>query len=290
MQKFIFSIAFIILCFSCTKDIEIDQPDYSSKVVVDGWIANNDYANVILTKSSPFLTDYDSASIRNTFLNYAKVTVTSSKGETEVLTLFRKDEFFPPFVYKTVSLKGEVGVEYDLKIEVGDDVITSTTLIPKLPEIEGVYVNVISDTTMNFRTLINDDESTLNYYYTEINIKNVNRNYHASAFPLFNDLNNNGALIEKYIYRSVEPDPLNLNDQDDNRNLPTYEFYRTDTVNVRISTIDEVSYGVLYDIYIDQVNSSNPFSFINKNTSTNINGGIGRWTGMASREFVLTNK
>ncbi len=289
MKKLIFSLAIIYICICCTKDIDIDQPNYTPKVVVDGWISSNDYANVILTKSSPFLTDYDSAAIRNTFLNYAKVTLTSSKGESEVLTLFRKDEFFPPFVYRTVSIKGEVGITYDLKIEVGDQVITSTTSIPEQPVVKDMFVNFLSDTTMNFRLLIDDDESVANYYYSQISIKNVDRNYHSSAFPLFNDLNNNGALIEKYIYRSDEADPLNLNDLDTNRNLPAYEFYRTDTVYVKISSIDAISYTVLSDIYLDQVNSSNPFSFINKNTGTNVEGGIGRWTGMASNEFVFSN-
>ena len=86
----------------------------------------------------------------------------------------------------------------------------------------------------------------------------------------------------------MEPDPLNLNDQDTSRNLPDYEFYRNDTVNIRISSVDVNSYNVLYDIYIDNANSTNPFSFVNKNTSTNIEGGIGRWTGLGTREFVLT--
>ncbi len=76
-----------ILFLSCTKEVEVVQPYYEPKIVVDGWIANNDYANVILTYSSPFLTDYDSVSIRNTFLNYAKVTLTNSKGNSEILTL-----------------------------------------------------------------------------------------------------------------------------------------------------------------------------------------------------------
>ncbi len=287
MIKLMIYMLFAISIISCTKDIEIEQPLYTSKIVVDGWISNNDYANVILTKSSPFLTNYDSASIRNTFLNYAKVTVTSSKGESEILTLFRKDEFFPPFVYKTVSIKGEVGVEYSLKIEVDDEVVTSSTTIPLVPEIKDISINVLSDTTMNFVANIKDDVDELNYYYTEIFIKNVNRNYHSSAFPLFNDLNNNGDMIEKYIYRIAEPDPLNLNELDTARNLPVYEFYRTDTVNIRISSLDVNSYNILYDIYIDQMNSTNPFSFINKSTSSNIEGGIGRWTGFGSREFLL---
>ncbi len=289
MKKTLYIVVTLLInLMACTKQIEIEQPLYETKVVVDGSISNNDYANIILTRSSPFLTDYDSASIRNTFLNYAKVTLTSSKGESEILTLFRRDEFFPPFVYKSVDIKGEVGVTYDLKIEVDDKIITASTKVPEIPVVNEVVVNTISDTTMNFTAFINDDEMLLNYYYTQIKIKNVDRNYHSSAFPLFNDFNSNGSTIEKTIYRTVEPDPLNLNENDTTTNLPRYEFFRTDTVFLKISSIDKNSYDVLYDIYLDQANSSNPFSFVNKNTSTNINGGIGRWTGLGSIEYMLT--
>ena len=281
-------VALIIVLMACSKEIDIEQPLYETKVVVDGSISNNDYANIILTRSSPFLTDYDSASIRNTFLNYAKVTLCSSKGESEILTLFRRDEFFPPFVYKSVDIKGEVGVTYDLKIEVDDKIITASTKVPDIPVLNEIVVHIISDTTKNFTAYIKDDEALLNYYYTQIKIKNIDRNYHASAFPLFNDLNRNGKTIEKTIYRTEEPDPLNLNKNDTTKNLPRYEFYRTDTVFLKVSSIDRNSYDVLYDIYLDQANSSNPFSFVNKNTSTNINGGIGRWTGLGSIEYMLT--
>ncbi len=281
-------VGLMITLVSCSKEIEIEQPLYESKVVVDGSISNDDYANIILTRSSPFLTEYDSASIRNTFLNYAKVTLYSSKGETEILTLFRRDEFFPPFVYRSVDIKGEVGVTYDLEIEVNDKIIRASTKIPKIPEVSKVEIIPVTDTTMNFKAFIKDDQELLNYYYTQIKIKNVDRNFHSSAFPLFNDYNNNGKVIETSIFRSEEPDPLNLNANDTTRNLPRYEFYRTDTVFLRFSAIDKNSYNVLYDIYLDQVNSANPFSFVNKNTSTNIIGGIGRWTGMGSIEYMLT--
>ncbi len=288
MNKIIYLLILITISFACTKEIVIEQTYYESKIVVDGWISNDNYANVILTRSSPFLTEYDSASIRNTFLNYAKVTVTSSKGESEVLTLFRKDEFFPPFVYRTIDIRGEVGVKYDLKVEVDNEIISSSTYIPEIPIIQEVNVNIISDSTMNFTASIIDDENVLNYYYTQIYIKNINRNFHSTAFPLFNDINNNGKVIDKTIYRSTESDPINLNDQDTTRNLPRYEFARNDTVYLRISSLDYNSYNVLSDIYLDQSNSTNPFSFVNKNTSTNIDGGIGRWTGLGTHEFIIT--
>ena len=287
MGRSIIVFGFLLLLISCSKEISIEQPGYESKVVVDGWISNDNYAYVILTKSSPFLTNYDSAAIRNTFLNYAKVTLTSSNGESEILTLFRREEFFPPFVYRSVDIKGEAGLEYQLTIEVEGNRIESNTSIPDPPKILKVNMHQSSDTTMYISADIEDDGGGVDYYYSQIKIIGVDRNFHSSAFPLFNDVGKNGEVFTKNIYRSVEPDPLGLNSSDSSRNLPVYEFYDTDTIGLRISALDQASFNVLSDIYMDQQNSSNPFSFINKSTSSNINGGIGRWTGMGTVEFIL---
>ena len=86
MKHFLF-LMLITLGTSCSNSIEIEQPDYERKVVVDGWIESDDFAHVFLTYSSPFLTEYDSTSIRQSFLNNAKVTILASNGESEVLTV-----------------------------------------------------------------------------------------------------------------------------------------------------------------------------------------------------------
>ena len=94
MKIFFAFIILVLFCASCQKDVDLDQPSYQEKIVVDGYIETGRSAMVFLTMSSPFLTHYDSVSIRNTFLNYAKITLVSSTGETEVLTLFREKKFF----------------------------------------------------------------------------------------------------------------------------------------------------------------------------------------------------
>jgi len=277
----------LLVIVACTKEIDIDQPFYQSKIVVDGWIESGDYAYVILTRSSPFLTEYDSASIRNTFLNYAKVTLNSSKGESEILILSRKDEFFPPFVYRSRRIKGEPNVSYSLKIEVSGAVVESQTVIPDLPTVFNVIPVSTSDTTMQLEATVQDDSQQTNYYFTQIKTKNYDTNFHPSSFPIFNDKGKNGEDIKLKIYHSRQPDPLNMNDNDLRRNLPLFHFHISDTVFLKVSSISEASFSVLNDIYLDQQNSSNPFAFINKETNTNIIGGIGRWTGLASANFVV---
>lgn len=289
MNYFIGVVAIVFCFLSCTKDIEVEQPAYEQKVVVDGWIENGDFAHVLLTKSSAFLTHYDSASIRNTFLNYAKVTVSNSKGESEILTLIRKDEFFPPFIYRTMQLKGEIGETYYLNIEADGKVIESTTSIPDVPNVLRVLSVPVSDTTMNIEVNLLDKQEEVKFYYSEIKTNGVDSNFHPSSFPLYNNNSFNGEITSIKILRSNQPDPLNIYNIDSKRNLPCNEFSIEDTVYVKFASIDENAFKVLNDLYIDQLNSGNPFSFVDKKTSTNINGGIGRWTGLATKIYVVFN-
>src|SRR5690606_40947560 len=71
---------FLAACLlsSCVKEVEIEPQPYNRKVVVDGFIENGRYAQVFLTMSAPFLDEYDSVSIRKSFLNQAKVILRSS--------------------------------------------------------------------------------------------------------------------------------------------------------------------------------------------------------------------
>ncbi len=280
----------LTILMACSKEIEVEQVDYQAKVVVDGWIENGKTANVLLTMSSPFLTDYDSASIRNTFLNYAKVTLTTGKGESEVLILTRRDEFFPPFVYKSIAIKGEVGETYHLEVVYQNKIIESTTSIPSLPDVRGVVFESVSDTSSVIMASVKDDALNENYYYSQIFTRHFDTHFHPSDKPLKNDRLFNGQLHTFQIKRSNQPDPLNIYNIDFERNIQPDEFALTDTVLVKISQIDKRSYEVLNSIYVDRMGQGSPFTFVDQQTHTNIKGGIGRWTGLASRQFLLYNK
>ncbi|WP_430816827.1 DUF4249 domain-containing protein [Carboxylicivirga sp. RSCT41] len=285
-------IVFIVLVvlLACSKEVEIDQVDYERKIVVDGWIENEGRANVLLTMSSPFLTDYDSASIRNTFLNYAKVTITNGKGESEVLTLTHQDEFFPPFIYKSISMKGETGENYQLEVSYKGKLVTAFTTIPSLPDVEWLKSEAVSDSAMVISGCVNDDALNINYYYSQIKTLHFDTRFHPSDNPLMNDNLFNGKQHIFQVKRSNQPDPLNIYNIDSERNILSDEFAITDTVLVKISQIDAESYRVLNGIYLDHLSHGNPFSLVDQKTHTNVKGGIGRWTGMASLNYMITHE
>ena len=276
----------LLLC-ACSKDIEIEQIPYTPKIVIDGWIKNDGYASVYITKSSPYLSNYDSASIMDIFINYAKVTVTNSKGESEILTLFREDNFFPPFVYRSTQLKGEVGETYELTVEVEQEVITAETSIVTPPNITLLNMSSISDSTAMINAVIAVPTGET-YVYNRIKIVGYENNLHAAYMPLYKfESTTEERFISYKIPRKKEPDPLHLNTIK-YPNEVVHEYQTTDEVIVEISTIDEASFNTLNALYIDKLNSNSPFSFASEGTSTNINGGIGHWTGISSFHKVLT--
>ncbi len=277
----------IFLCLACSKEIDIEQVHYQQQLVVDGWIENGQKAKVLLTMSSPFLNDYDSASIRNTFVNYAKVTVSNDLGESEILTLKRQDDFFPPFMYQSIVMRGEPGRQYYLEVKYRNKIVTASTSIPELPNINQVELQTVSDTSMVINANIDDPGGQSNYYYTQIRTKHFDTRYHPSGNPLLNDRLFDGKSHSYQVKRSNQPDPLNIYSIDSDRNLKHDEFAMNDTVLVKISQIDKAAFEVLNGIYIDHLSSGSPFSLVDQKTATNIIGGIGQWTGLASKNYLI---
>ncbi len=56
---------------------------------------------------------------------------------------------------------------------------------------------------------------------------------------------------------------------------------------VKVGAVDQKSYNVLKSLFADQLSMENPFAFNGTSIVSNINGGIGRWTGIASAPVLM---
>lgn len=276
------SIFFIIILFaSCTSTIELEQGDYEKKVVVDGWIESGNYANVYLTWSSPFLSDLDSASIRETFINYAKVTLTSSEGESEILVLKRQNNTFPPFVYKSVQIKGKAGLRYDLKVEVEGLNITASTSIPQPPEITRLIMVPMDDSTGFLKGELKPDGTKDEFLFINFKSK-MSRDeiFRPCRIPVW-WAKKTSELSVFNIYRNTKTYMNLINPKSDPYyGWPEFRFSLQDSVSVKVGNIDQESYDILFSVLTDQAVQENPFSFNSTGIKSNISGGIGRWTGI----------
>lgn len=270
----------LLIFASCNKDISIDQPMYTPKIVVDGWIESGEFAHVLLTLSSPFLMQYDSASIRATFLNYAKITVSNSKNESEILTLFKDVNYFPPFVYRSISLKGEIGESYNLKIETMGHILTASTTIPAAPSLNEISLIEKSDTAGIIQAIIQGNSTQSTHLFVQTKSLKADNNFHPASPSVFTLQPSTSNYITD-IYRIRE---TNFYLKDPKKtfyfNWPNWQFAKIDTVLIKIGTVDEQSFKILQSIFYDKSNRENPFTFNGAGISTNINGGIGRWTGI----------
>ena len=114
------SLTCLLLCAALTAC----ESDYlgtaESQLVVEGWIENEGYPVVILSRSVPISEDYTPMDELDQYLlRWAKVTV--SDGQNSVVLTGKYDSgYFPPYIYTTGRLKGRAGKSYTLTVEYRD--------------------------------------------------------------------------------------------------------------------------------------------------------------------------
>ncbi len=269
-----------LFLLACTNEIELDQPEYESKIVVDAYIESNGFANVYLMRSSPFLTEYDSASVRATFMNAATVTVTCSNGDSEILTLFRQNTFFPPFVYRTIRLKGIAGESYLLKVTYNGKTVTALTSIPQPPTLTAFEMESKSDSSGMIKVGMAKAEGITSYAFIQYKSIKADQNFHPAGVPVYK-LDGLTNADNMYVLRCDENNLYLVNpSKQAYSNWPKNLFSVKDTVLVKFGLVDVASYQVLKSLFADVAVRNNPFAFNSAGIQSNIVGGIGRWTGI----------
>ncbi len=279
----------IDLVTACAYPIELEQEPYDAKVVVDGYIESGGYANIFLTWSSPFLTAYDSVSIQNSFITTASITLSSSTGETEPLTLFRNNRFFPPFVYKSTTMTGKTGETYTITIRYKGKIITATTSIPEPPRVGILSMRTQSDSAGQLNLNVFPWTSEESYLFVQVKSFYANENYHTTLSPVFKLKSNpEEGMHTVPIHRVAES---NLHELDTTRTFysywPRYLYSLNDIIAVKYGTIDFESYQTMKSIFADQVLQTNPFAINTIGIRSNINGGTGRWMGIGLAPILV---
>jgi hypothetical protein len=281
-MRILIFLSVVLVTWSCTKEIELDQPHYDSKIVVDGYIEQGRPAYVFLTLSSPFLTHYDSVSIRQSFLNYGKVTLTSSEGEEEVLILFRQDQFFPPFVYRSVDLVGKVGLSYTLTIKVLGQTVRAITSIPEPPDLNELRFSAENDSMGYVEYAVNGGGDEVSHLFTQVRSMKADKDFHPASNPIFSVKPNSHNRVRVWRSRETLKYLSNTEDYFYDSSYHRFQYLDKDSVWLKIGRVDEISHKVLLSMFVDITNQENPFSFNGNRQVTNIEGGIGRWTGIAT--------
>jgi len=188
--------AILFLASACEKD----KTPESAVLVVEGWIENGAHPVVLLSESIPVAngTEITPRSMMDNIAKWAKVSV--SDGEkTEILTGMADTEYFPPYVYTSARITGEVGKTYTLTVEYKDYKATATTTIPEPVAPDTVFVREVKDSICTAVCAFTDPAPKGNYYKVFTRTEEKDQHYHPSAMALASDENLNG-YTEMFLY------------------------------------------------------------------------------------------
>lgn len=277
MKKYILFLIAVIIT-SCAKD-DFAEKSIESKIVVEGWIEEGDYAQVLLSSSIPVTDVIDSTNVLNHVIRSAKITV--SDGQTsEVLKVKSDKNRVPPFVYFGNSLKGESGKEYTLKIEYLNRVVQAVTRIPKsVPLKSAEYIKKAeTDTTGYVFVKFDDPLNEKNYYQIATRIDKEEPIFVPAFYGNLDDINFETSSVSVQINRGVLLFP---------KTKFTPYFADGDVIYVKLRTQDKEALDFWNSWQNEIVNSKNPIYPSNTSLKSNIKGGIGIWAGYGQSTIIV---
>lgn len=258
--------------FACNDEPYLNVPLPEDMIVVDGWIENGQFAKVLLTRNSPYFASIDSASIRSLVLTWAKVTV-SDGINTEILTLRKDENYFPPYIFEGNEIIGVTGRTYSIKAEYGGKTVTATTTIPEIVPLDTAffYLESGSDSLGSIYLEFTDPPDVKNYYRILTKRSGEDTRYYSSMVMCMDDMYFSG---QKFGF-SVRRGPESF--------ISSYgnEYFRMgDTVSIKFCTIDNAHFDFWNSFQDETFNASNPFASSLSTIRSNIEGdGLGIWGG-----------
>lgn len=272
--------ALSLLLLACHPEPDLELPGYSSKLVIDGFIEQDKYPQVVLSRSASYFDNVDSVSIRRFIVSTAKVTVSDGKQE-EVLTYRKGEGFFPPFIYQGTTLKGEVGKTYTLTVSLEGQVYTSTTTILPPPEFDSIWYKPVEEDSSKLLIYgkLNDPVDETNFY--RIFTKRIGKDakYIPIYYSAFADAPFNGQNFTFTMIRGSESITSIDND--------TY-FEKGDTVSIKFCSLTEPHFRFWSTLENELYMTGNPFASSGNKIISNISeNALGIWGSYGARYYNI---
>jgi len=326
-MKLIIAIISIGIVFSsCSKAIEFDLPEVEQDVVLVGKIESGNFPIVFLSKTQGYFEPTDAESIFGTNIHDANVTMNDGLNDIILTELCSADipdsllplvsqvtgipaqnlQFFNYCIYTSLDALA-IGVEgrtYSLYIETDTDTLTASTILPMSVPLTNTYFEAfesLDSLGFLFGTLTDPPEEGNGYRWFAQRINTYKYNYAApydnvmgaqkDAFPIaplgsvFDDKFLNGLSLEIEYNRG---EVGNLEGPDDEGPEEGY-FKRGDTVVIKFTTIDHLTYLHLRALENQAGTNGSPFASPG-NLPSSVVGGIGLWAGYGvSLDTVICN-
>lgn len=318
MKKYLFILT--LLFISCQKEITFDLPAANEKIVVEGSIEQGFPPYVLLTRNEGYFEPVDTNTYNNLFIKDAiiKVWTYNEDGTKDSVML---EQLPAPFdsisIYTDINvitnpgfeMRGEIGKTYNLEIQWNNQIITSSTTIPEPTPLDCLWVekNPNSDEIFecDIRAIYSDPADIENNVLvrskrTEHWKKKKNNNGIKNDNDPFLILVDAGPdiLINGESFETFFPKPREQGGfPSGNYNTDRYEtfnengiedsvFLPHDVVLIKFCQIDKPSLMFWRGVVRQVTSGGNPFAEP-ANLSSNINGGLGTWTGYGAAYYKV---
>jgi len=267
----------IISSVSC-NDFQIDS-SHEELLTVEAYIDEGKSARVYLTKSLPIEGIIDSITLLKNIETHAKV-ILSNGNTTEILSLKRDDKHYPILYYQSNKLKGEVGGNYTLQIDLSGKSYFSETNVPSKSVITRFIFNQVEgDLTDSLRelniTISNINPTIVKYFKLLIKRDSIHPKYIFADPPIFTNENTDKTEINVFV-------KYNYDDDD-------YQYVLGEDIYIKLQRITKEESAFWKSIKGDKTRLLNMKAF-SEEIPSNIDGAFGYWGGHNTSSYKITVK
>ncbi|MEN9304623.1 MAG: hypothetical protein RL264_3052 [Bacteroidota bacterium] len=302
MKQLLYFAYFILLLASCTKEVNIDIPQYKPDLVVDGSIEAGGYPIVLLSTSLDIYQESYGGAWVNSFITDANVQV-ACEGDTHQLNYDLLNNFpvwtqkkfaemlradwpeittIPLMVYSCTSFVAQPNKVYELLIDYKGKRYSAKTFLPLPTPLQSVSFVPTTENPLygELKAILSDPPVQTDYYKLEtrrIDIFQgsvIDEIFKRARRSYFRDRYYNGGTVDFMISN-------NLKNKDSLNHDPLFRDYfkNGDSVVIKLSKIDKNVFMFFRKKNEQLQNLGNPYSSP-MNIPTNIDGGaLGIWAG-----------
>ena len=281
MKKIFLLITSVLFLASCEKNIDLDLPDASSKIVVEGYVEAGFVPYVILSRSQNYFDPIGQSTINNLPIGDAIVTISNGVDTvqlTEVDTTVNGvtvSGFYIALDPNTLlpTMLGVPGTTYHLQVVTPKgEVVTSTSFLPPVIQLDSTWFKIQEgmDSLGYVWAKLNDPDTIGNYYRWFAKRLNEDDFFIAPFGSTFEDKFINGQNFDfAYNRGSIQNSTA---EEDLNEEAGFYK--KGDTIIVKFCTIDKSTYEFWRDAENQLGSAGSPFA-VPSNIKSNIVGGRG---------------
>lgn len=272
-------IIFLIVCLALVALVSGCNEEKTTlaekRLVVEGWIDSGEFPVVKLTRTMPLGVDHkvDIYKLSDYVERWAKVTI--SDGERSEVMVGRYDKnYFPPFVYTSYEMRGEVGKTYTITVETDNgERATAQTTIPEpmlLRDVcsepadggDGYLIYGYTDERKKCKLFVRNYWEDKEFQSMSMGLYDSDMYTDEGKVTVKNSLT---AWTEEY----------------------TPYFKKGDTVIVKVAALDDKSYDFWRSYEDMSMLSRLPMVPMTSNLKSNVQGALGYWCGYGVSVYMV---